>query len=84
MNAFIDDLDNETKSKIKVVVSGHSQGAALASILLPLLAEIYTADGKFGPNFNNAFSNVFQGYFISNPRVYSGDIPLTNEGALLK
>ena len=73
MNRFIDDLDNETKSKIKVVVSGHSQGAALASILLPLLAEIYTANGKFGPNFNNALSNVFQGYFISNPRVYSGD-----------
>jgi len=73
MNRFIDDLDNETKSKIKVVVSGHSQGAALASILMPLLAEIYTANGKFGSKFNNALSNVFQGYFISTPRVYSGD-----------
>ncbi|HBN22975.1 MAG TPA: hypothetical protein DD412_07040 [Holosporales bacterium] len=73
MNRFIDDLDDETKSKIKVVVSGHSQGAALASILIPLLAETYKANGKFGPNFNNALSNVFQGYFLSNPRVYSGD-----------
>lgn len=73
MNRFIDNLDNEKKSKIKIVVSGHSQGAALASILMPLLVEIYTANKKFGPNFNNALSNVFQGYFLSNPRVYSGD-----------
>lgn len=73
MNRFIDELDNDTKSKIQIVVSGHSQGAALSSILLPLLAEIYTANGKFGPNFNNSVSNVFRGYFISAPRVYSGD-----------
>ena len=73
MNRFIDPMDNKARSEVKIVVSGHSQGAALASILVPLLVETYKANGKFGPNFDNATSNVFRGYFISTPRVYSGD-----------
>ncbi len=76
MNEFLEGMEEDAKSKLKILVSGHSQGAALASIIMPLLVETFKAAKTFGENFNNAVDNVVQGYFISTPRVYSGEASL--------
>lgn len=73
MEEFMKELTPDQKKNIRVIFTGHSQGAALASFLLPLTIDIFKTKKTFGPNFDNAQQNVFMGYLISAPRVYGDE-----------
>ncbi len=69
-------LGTEKRQDLKIVYSGHSQGAAVSQAAAVLAAATI---GKeiFGPQFNNAESNSFQYYGLSVPRVFAGKVTKT-------
>ncbi len=73
MRGFFEAMTIEQKQNLRIIGSGHSQGAGLMSIALPLIAEVIKAGNWLGPDFENTRDRVIQGYLLSSPRVFSGD-----------
>ena len=62
-------IEESKKAKVQIYVSGHSLGAALASVsILDLVHNL--GPQLFGPDFNNATSNNVKGFFLSTPRAF--------------
>ena len=64
---ILDGLDSGQLKNIAVFMTGHSQGAALASLASVVLIEDFRR--YFGASFDNARLNTIQLYRLSSPRV---------------
>jgi len=60
-------IDESKKAKTQIFVTGHSLGAALATLSLVDLVHNLGSQ-LFGKGFNNAESNNFKGFFLSTPK----------------
>jgi lipase (class 3) len=69
MDTFIEKMPEEDIDDLIIVVTGHSQGAALAQVAVADLAGNF-GEQLFGEGFRNKDDNNFFGYFISAPRVF--------------
>lgn len=72
LNIFLKGMTKEQKENVQITVSGHSQGAGLASIILPLLVESLKSSNALGKAFDKG-NNTVRGYLISSPRVFAGE-----------
>lgn len=65
---YISQMNDEERENLRIVFTGHSQGAALGALALHDTALNY---GKeiFGSDFNNTLHNRLYGYFLSSPRI---------------
>ncbi len=66
---MLDKVDAEKRGDTQVFVTGHSLGAALASLTVADLAN--SGEELFGEGYNNAERNNIKGLFVSTPRAHS-------------
>ena len=64
---FVEELDEERQSSLQFVITGHSQGGALAEIASIDLAEEYLKNKYL--EFNNTIQNKIYGWYISSASV---------------
>ena len=64
INYFFNKLEKNKKETLRFVVTGHSQGGALATIAsMDLVTDFLKT--KYGPNFDNAKDNKLYGWYLS-------------------
>lgn len=68
LSRLLDEEAGLDAARLRVVVCGHSLGAAMAQVALPDLAWDW-ARARLGPGFHNAAHNVFVGWFVAAPVV---------------
>lgn len=64
LSSIVDTLPTNVQSELQFIVSGHSQGAALAHIASIDLTQDFLKR-KFGPNFDNKERNKLYGWYLS-------------------
>ncbi len=69
LKSFYDEIPIESRKNARIMVSGHSQGAALATLVSALLAESLKDERYLGRDFKNNKSNTIVTYLLSAPRV---------------
>ena len=66
---FYKDISIENRKDARILVTGHSQGAALATLVSARLSETLKDDLMLGKDFDNKKSNTIIAYLLSAPRV---------------
>ncbi|MDE6432421.1 MAG: hypothetical protein K2L13_03435 [Opitutales bacterium] len=72
INAALRKIGQENFSKVRFVVTGHSQGGGLAQVALPIIIHEYGYIYNGKGTFKNSETPRFFGYFMSTPRAICG------------
>ncbi|MGI4851187.1 MAG: lipase family protein [Janthinobacterium lividum] len=69
IRSFYQDMSIQDRKNARIMVTGHSQGAALATLVSAMLTENLKDDLLLGKDFDNKKSNTIVSYLLSAPRV---------------
>lgn len=69
LKSFYKDMSIEDRKNARIIVTGHSQGAAIATLVSAMLSENLKNDLMLGKDFDNRKSNTIVSYLLSAPRV---------------
>lgn len=78
IHRIFSELSPQQKATMQIFFTGHSQGAALATIASEMIAEDLKAPGLLGPTFDNLKTNTIQLLIFSAPRVLGDEQALQN------
>lgn len=69
VEAFFADMTDEQRKNVRFIVTGHSQGAAEATLASAILVDELKSTKYFGPQFDNNKTNTIITYLLEAPRV---------------
>ncbi len=72
INNALTEIGQKNFHKVRFIITGHSQGGGLAQIALPKIISSYGYIYSGENTFNNITTPRFFGYFMSTPKVLSG------------